>query len=595
MEKNKPGRRMGLWTRTAGTASAMGLAAVLSACGGGGGDKAPTNTALPPVVDPSATSQSVFGLNLVYQSIEGVNTEALQVVDLRTGTVALTVDGQASGTGRVESTNTSLYAFTGGTTGRYDGISQLFTVEGHVLKQRDLRGKSVGAAQTVYALTAVCTAYHVHALNKEGDQGWVEVITADAEADCETGIGTVEGGATASPSPAPAPATPAGAGGMRTIAATTSVTSPTQARLVPFGVAGADTSMPSGSQGLNWVSNLYNKPDEPAIGVLAIDRTKGLLNVYSTDLKTVLSNVVLPSGPLSAADTVSIEGTLPTSTAPTRSLLRIGTKLYLASITGTQVSLGTAIRTLKSATSFDAIPDDQNLYFADGNTLVQVRADGTLKTLTTLPADVQVSQLNVTGGSLVFTQSTSLGFTPFVTALNLATGVKTQLVTDEGGFNYTILRAEGGVVWIESTDPGTRRSEITRMKVDGTDLQGVQSGIARVALLQPSSFTFGSAPKADAVLWCEVPEGETTCLNLWQMELVSGASVLLGNVPIDAGWAFDSLYEHGNATSDRPGLLRLGQTQPALPDAFTGNQKGSTLWFTPGKAGSLKAVVVPKP
>jgi hypothetical protein len=564
MEEKNPGRRMGLWRRTVGAAGAFGLVAMLSACGGGGGDKAPTTGGQLPVVDPSATDQSVFALNRTYQSIDGVNTEALQVVNTRTGTVALTVDGQASGSAYVESTVTSRYAVNSANIVSYLGNSQLFTVEGRQLKQRDLRGTSVGPAQTVSPLNTVCTAFVAHPLNKDGDQGWVEVLTGATPADCNTSIGIGSGG-------------------------TTSTTTPsTETRLVPFGVAGADTSVLAGSTGLTWVSGLYNKLDEPAVGILAIDRKTATLNVYSTNLKSRLSNVVLPA-PLVATDTASIEGTLPTN--PTRSLLRIGAKLYLSTITGTQVSLGPLVRTLKSAASFDAISDGQNLYFADGNTLVQASATGEVKTLPTPALGTgRLGNLTASGGSLLFTQANSTTRTTSVWAYALATGKLTNLDTGLDGFDHRILRAEGDTVWLENLDPSTRRSDITKMKVDGTQVEGVQSGLQLVGVVTPASFTPNSAPQASAVLWCEAPEGATGCLNLWQTDVVSGASVNLGTVPIDAGWRWDSLYVGGDATDDRPGLVSLGQFQPPLPGSFVSNQKLTTLWFTPGIEKSLKAV-----
>lgn len=548
MNTHNLGRAIGL------RACAAGALLALSACGGGGGGGGSPATAVPP-----ASANVNFAVTTEYLSeadatgMNTVNTQSLVVVDLRTGQSVLTLNSKDSDSNYLSWAVSERNEVIDSSSARFKGVSQLFTLDGQRVQQRDLRGSTLGAPATISSLTSVCTIYGSHELNAEGTEGWLEVYTGGADDDCSTSEDNV-------------------------------------AKLIPFGANTSEAGTLSGvngGKGLTWVDALRPNATNPVVGVLAVDRATGLLNVYSTDLSKVLSNVSL-GRTIDPSEYVNVVFGVPSSAG--RLLVQAGKSLYAATLAGTQLTLGNPVRTLQSGYAIEAVTDGQNAYLADGNALIEVSASGVIRTVATADASKgRISYLLYSGGSLVITQRGATAGETTVTAYAVIGGKPVTLATSTPDVNVWPLFAQDGQVWLEKADKLTRLSELVRMNVDGSNPVTVASKVRFVSSLMPSTFSLNTGTRLTQVLWCEVRSASQDCAGspLMQFDLsTTAAPVNLGTIPADVGWTANELYDQRYlGRDDQPNLLTLSQ------GAAEGiGYRSYTLFYVPGQAGSLKKV-----
>jgi hypothetical protein len=527
----------GLWMCAAIAAMA------LSACGGG------NSSGQPPPPPPKPTGNgSYFSLSTEYSDATGLK---VMVVDLRTSKVELTLGGTQAGSD-VPLQTSERYQLVNNSTAQYLGLSQLFVIENGRLVQRDLSGEALGAPQVISGFTNACDLYSQHTTNLAGTTGWIEVEIAGADGDCRR-------------------------------------VSDNERRLVPFGANTSDLGKLTDSQGLEWVNHIQTSLDGPVLGILAVDRAAGLLNVYDKDLRQTLSNVALPRA-LGATEHVEVIYTWPDGSG--RKLIQIGQSLYVATLSGTQLALGKPVHQLTTTSWVETPSDGQNVYLADVADILRITPDGDVQVIAQADSGKgAILRMMLSAGSLIIQQSTTPpGSAPSIqtiTAYAVNTGLPTLLAQGNADTSVSLLSASGSNIWVEEFDRKTYLSDIVRKRIDGSNQTRLIAGTYYISELIEPNLSVNSGLQVSHVLGCPADAGSESCDGkaIMLYDLATGNAVNLGSITLEAGWSWGNAYSKELSTVEMPSLLNLSQFKSTNGSSM---YRTSTLYFAPGVVGSLK-------
>lgn len=570
MDQSRPNNGL----RVAGMTLLSALA--LTACGGGGGAPAPAdNGSLPSNTGggsgtgsggsntPStSTSQSVFRVSETSQSTSTGSTRQLVVVDSRNHTAVLKLDLPAHSAAGADWYVSDRYtAASDGASAHIDGASQLYVIQNRHVARVDLRGTTVGTAQTVSSISDACGFARTGfiELGLDGTQSWLEVVTAGPDGQCDQ---TIDNGVTLVDSNA----------------------SPTQA-----GIQG-------GSNGLELIETVQDSLSSPATGILALDRSTAKLGVYSTDLKTVLYPVAVSDHAVQKNERAQSIGHMPS--APFQALIQLGSSLYVSSISNGQMVLGSPVLQLATPESYPrTTADSQNLYLANGTDLIVISPTGSMSKLGNLAAAAgRVSGMWVSQSSVLVQQTldtTQPGTNATLTAFSKSNGTATVLAQGASPSDGQVVGVVNDTVFFRQTGTNPNASwlsDIFKTTAQGGTPTSLATGVYISAYMWSPQIRLSGIDVLQ-VVWCEPLSGATDCSNapLLSYNLSTGQKLTLGTVPLDAGWTNVVAYASNEPFAARTNLMELWRY--GGPPAYG---QDVVLWtYNADTANSLAKVTTP--
>lgn len=514
----------------------FGVVVLMSACGGGGGSGGSSNP--PPAPPPPAPEEFLvagFGP-------EGPATRLL-VVDPAQPTpprLSTLVDQH------LEASHLTFDA-----TGRRVTLgheTMVYYVRQGLLYQMSLRKSQSPVPRRISALATACSVddWHPFSFNS-GDDGWLEVTTSGADANC---LDTADN------------------------------------RKVFIRHNAATTENPSTlPDGVLVLSALPDPATHALLGFIAADnRTSPVkLSLYSPTLAHV-GDVTGGAG----RSTFEILSLLPGGPLRTSAYVKTNGVLARLDWSSSSATLTSYYHSFSSPTSSDealALSDDSAMYFLDGLSLLRLGQIGGISTLATLNAadGTEIGLRGLTSGHVVIQQGSN--GTGHVFAVPKLGGIPTRLAPAQG--TKYVVGVHGDDV-IYSTYPGFGGRAVRRIGADGSNDQliaALSSGFP-MPVSNPT-VPHQSIGALDAVMWCEVPGGQGACLNgaIRSYDVQSRATVTLGTLSHSGSTLVSGLYVSGWGFSGRPALIRAtasATTSPGFVNEF--------YLVRPGTANSLVRV-----
>ena len=525
------------------------LLATLTACGGGGGDE--------PQAKPASVDAPHFDLLTVYQQgsspTETYNRHQLLVIDTAAGQVVRSLDFAYTMTASSPWQAIDAYKTQGTTQATRTGPSMLFLVQNGLVMQTDLRGSSLGSATRISSIQDACglTLLEGTRMLADGSDAWLSVETAGPDGRCEP----------------PAPADNVW-------------------RLVRAGAPASEPGLLVGSSGQMPVTSLQSRPDRLPFGILVVDRGNSRLAVYDGTLTRQLQR--LDDGPVVSAKTV-VRALYPMPTAPHRQLLRVGNALYLADLSGDQLSLGAPIYTLTSKYTPPPATDGQRLYVIDGQSLIAITASGVATVVSTPSTELgSLMSVGFSGDRLILSLYNSTGIT--VTSM-LTDGSGLVLLSQPGDGNRTTLQAvRDGWAWLSQGPTSSLVEDVIRMRADGSERNVVLSQVRILTNVLNPVLDLAVGQQVDQLLWCQPTSGPVNCAGaaLKTLDLRTQQARALGTLPAEGDWSVDYVVggRTGSLMSGRLAALGVAQTR----SLSAGIESRVMPWLVnPDQANSLMA------
>lgn len=561
---------------------------LLSACGGGGSDK-PAD----PKVDltPSATAATFSMIETRLKDVSGLTRIKLNVVDLRTGTVARSYDLvnelHSDEYPTPEWDATAQYKVDAdGLGGQQSGISQMLFIQQRKVMALDLGASTLGTARQISSLANACAIDRDNVyLTPDGQRVWMRITTAGPDADC-------------------------------------SKRDDNQIALISTDMSALDGSVASGtSSGLALIAPLPETTGQSS-GVLVLNRDTRTVSVYDNTLKTKLYEVTVPDHTPVSTEVARLLASSPADRQ--QALIQLGGSVYLADWRGAQLQLGTPVTSVDATVKHPVvIKDTDTFYLGFGNQGLAINAVGTpvAATFEFPPTLGDIVDAWPTASGLVVKQAIRTA------SATSGTGTSSSTSTSSGTVTSTITPATPAVA-----SPGLQASTLWSFnKLEGTyfmlasgvagstlelDIEGVYGDTVFFSRPNASSLwrdvnkvnaTTGVAttiasnvgivdhvmnprlrPGSDSVkqlVWCEPGSLSTGCASskLVAHDLATAQATVLGNIDVSSGWLSSRLFGVRNTWVGRNSLLELVR--------FNTTGYTSDIWMiNPDTAGSLSAV-----
>lgn len=576
---------------------------LLSACGGGGGDKPTDNTA---DITPKSVSASFATIETRQTDTSGVGHAKLNVVNIGTGTIVRSY----SLAGELLSDEypspdwhaTAQYQIDADGLGVQEaGTSQLALIQNRKVMLLDLSGSTLGEPKQISSISDACALSREDVYTTlDGKHVWLSVTTAGPDGDCRK----------------------------RTDNLTV---------LISSDMTALDASVASGSlSGLAPITALHDTAAQLAKGILALRRDtssgKAVLSVYDNTLKTKLYDVTIPDHVPAPTEVVRKLVNSPTNRQ--QALIQLGASVYLADWSGAQLRLGTApVATVDATVTHPVvIKDADTFYLGYGNKGMAISANGTpITPAFTFPAErgdivdawptasgvvvkqairsasassgpVSATSTSTASGTITSTISVTpvapsapAVSAPYATlwSINKTTGLHTLLASSgtDPGTEFDIEAVSGDAIFF--SQPASASSNwYDLLKIDATGgvPQTIAGGIGLVDRVQDPHTRSGSG-SIKQIVWCEPSPDATGCANskLVAYNVATAQKTTLGNMAVsDGDWLASNLFGVRDTWAGRNGLIELVRFKFAgTTPIYT-----SEIWMiNPDAAGSLSAVL----
>jgi hypothetical protein len=417
--------------------------------------------------------------------------------------------------------------------------TMVFFVQGGALLQTSLRKSQNFRVQRISSLSSACSVDDWHPLSfSTGDEGWVQITEAGPDADCSTAADNRQAFIRSS--------TP---------------------------VANDATLLPSGVQILQ---ALPDPATNSLVGFIARDSraTPSKLVLYSASLDYVAD--VAGGAGWSSLEFVSFRpgGQLTTSAF----VMANGYSLRQLDWSSNSAQLGVGRHAFSSPIASNAayFSDSTAMYFIDGLVVRRIDAAGAVSILATLDsADGDTAQLKgITSGHVVVQQGFTRAEASQVFTIPKQGGTPLRLAP----LNWvaSVVGLNGDEV-IYATKPSFAFTPaLRRIRADGSNERQVNLGSTphqnQLVPVFSTMIPYLSAQVLDAVMWCHLPTGESSCPHsgtIMSYDIPSGAITTLGSLSHSGSGSLTSLHLQGWGYSGRPTVLKTVTVLTAQPGFVT--------------------------
>lgn len=543
----------------------LALAALLTACGGSGGDDNKRQPVSDGEVAPLAANPSTISVRYtvadLHQGTPGQYDRQLAIVDSLSGTV---VWQRTLGTGDADYpgwiVSESFQPRAGATGTQYQGPQMLYYVRYGQVFQVDIGGSVTPTSQRISSVTNACNLNPGHFSSEfDGRHDWLVVRTSGPDGDCDTALDNSQ------------------------ILVATGMS-----------ITAAGPSAPA-SQPLI-LGRLANAQGQ-ARGFLMLDAASRRIIVRSTDLTQILYTL-----PGDVAPDQVVRGLAPLPGQATQWLVQIGARIHVLNWNNAAPTLGAALLTL--ADNGAATPvltvDLTSLYLANGRQILAIGSTGAISTLNTLPAGGNITGIWLSKASVLATQAgansaPSFGTGDVLWSVNRSTGVRQALVTDEtpdvAVSDIHVIHVENGLVYYAQTlDDNT--DDVYTIRDNGNSPTQLASGVHLVNTVLHPLFSPDSVSQ-QGLIWCEPVADRKDCDGgkLVSYDVGTRAKTTLGTVPTLGNDLTTVRMQHMAWVGSQNPLYVLHWTE--VPSNNTYHLQTSFWLFNAGTAGSLRPVTVP--